>query len=388
MKGRDLLALGALVGCPIVTYAGYPALVWVAALLRPCPPVTRRNFEPSVTVVIAAHNEAALIGAKVRNVMELDYPSRQISVVVVCDGCTDETANAARAAGDSRLTVIELLRQRGKLAAIRAAIAHVGSDYIAFTDANAMLDGDALRHLVAPFADPTVVAVSGAKHVRGGPEAFYWRYERWLRTWESVSGSIAGADGALYAVRAAAIDASPKAGAADDLLISLRAAREGGRIAFAPRARTAEAASPSATGTLASRARTTSGALFALESLPELLQPGCRDLWWKLAGHKLLRIATPPAMVAGAIAFAGPKLAWGTRPLAGAAGFALLATLVAIRFFSQFGRLTALMRYAVLANLAALVGLGRYISRRPIDAWTPARERDSGPTGCSRRLWN
>ena len=329
MKRRDLLALGALVGCPIATYAGYPTLVWVAAVLRPRPYATRPNFEPSVAVVIAAHNEAALIGAKVRNVMELDYPSGQISVVVVCDGCSDETANMARAAGDSRLIVIELPRQRGKLAAIRAAIAHVRSEYIAFTDANAMLDGDALRHLVAPFADPTVVAVSGAKHVRGGPEAIYWRYERWLRTWESVSGSIAGADGALYAVRAAAIDASRKAGAADDLLISLRAAREGGRIVLAPRARTTEAASPSATGTLASRTRTISGALFALESLPELLQPGCGDLWWKLAGHKLLRVATPPAMVAGAVALVGRALGLGisascegggTRAVGGAGG--------------------------------------------------------------------
>jgi len=388
MKRRDLLALGALVGCPIATYAGYPTLVWVAAVLRPRPYATRPNFEPSVAVVIAAHNEAALIGAKVRNVMELDYPSRQISVVVVCDGCSDETANMARAAGNSRLTVIELPRQRGKLAAIRAAIAHVRSEYIAFTDANAMLDGDALRHLVAPFADPAVVAVSGAKHVRGGPEAIYWRYERWLRTWESVSGSIAGADGALYAVRAAAIDASRKAGAADDLLISLRAAREGGRIVLAPRARTTEAASPSATGTFASRTRTISGALFALESLPELLQPGCGDLWWKLAGHKLLRVATPPTMVAGAVALVGRVSAWGSLPLARAAGLALLAALVAIRCLSRLGRLRALMRYAVLANLAALVGLARYISRRPIDAWTPARERDSGPAGCSRRLRN
>lgn len=373
MKTRRLIGLSALLGFPLAAYAGYPALVWAAAILRPRPHLTDHNHEPFVTVLIAAHNEAALIGAKVRNVFEQDYAPGKYTCTVVCDGCTDDTADAARAAGDERLQVIELPRQRGKLAAIRAALRHTSGEVIAFTDANVLLERDALRHLVAPLADPAVAAVSGAKHVGDGPEAAYWRYERWIRAHESASGSIAGADGALYAVRATGVDASACAGAADDLLISLRAARAGGRIVFAPRARAIEAPSPGNGQGFAARTRTISGALFALESLPGFLSATRGDLWWKLFGHKLLRIATPLVMAAGLALVAFPRSPAQRRVWS--SSLVLAATLVAFPTSSQ---LVVWTRYALLANLAALAGLARYIIRRPIDAWTPARERAGG----------
>ncbi len=376
MRPRHLLGLGGLIVFPLVTYAGYPALVWAVARLRPRTYSADRGHRPHVTFVIAAHNEASLIGAKVRDTLELDYPLSHLECIVVCDGCDDDTAASALAAGDSRLQVIEIPRHGGKLAAIRVAIPHARGEVIAFTDANSRLDRDALRHLVAPFADPAVVVVSGAKQVRDGPEAIYWRYERWIRTYESATGSIAGADGSLYAARADAVDASSRPGAADDLLISLRGARAGGRIVFAPGAKTTEAALPSAAGAFAARTRTTSGGLFALESLPELFHPRRGDLWWKLVGHKLLRIAAPPVMAAGAVALTAPLSRRPRRAWGGALGLAL--ALVAAQAGSRLGPVWDLVRFAVLANLSAVVGLVRYIARRPIDAWSPVRGGDAG----------
>ena len=373
MKARRLLGLGSLIGFPLATYLGYPALVWAASILRPRPFVTDPTFRPPVTFVIAAHNEAALIGAKVRNILDLDYPPDRIDCIVACDGCTDDTADIARAAGDRRLQVIELPLQQGKLAAIRAALPHAHGEITAFTDANAILDRDALRHLVAPLADSSVAVVSGAKQVRDGPEAIYWRYERWIHTCESASGSIPGADGALYAVRATAVDASARAGAADDLLISLRAAQTAARIVFAPEAHTLELPTPGAQRTFTSRTRTISGALFALESLPGLLRPTRGDLSWKLAGHKLLRIATPPVMAAGALALAVPGRRAPPRTWAAVAALGLAAALLASRTRGRHRRASELARYMLLANLAALAGLARFIARRPIDAWSPAR---------------
>jgi len=380
VKARSLLGLGALVGAPLAAYAGYPALVWMAASLRPRPYLTDKNHEPSVTVVIAAHNEAELIGAKVRNVFELGYAPGKFTCTIVCDGCTDDTADAARAAGDERLRVIELPRQRGKLAAIRAALPHARGKVIAFTDANVLLEQDALRHLVAPLADPSVAVVSGAKHIGAGPEATYWRYERWIRALESASGSIAGADGALYAVRATSIDASPCAGAADDLLISLRATRAGRRIVFAPRARATEAPSPGVSQGFTARTRTTSGALFALESLPGILCDMRGDLWWKLVGHKLLRIATPLVMAAGLALLALPRSP--ARRWVRSSCLGLVAAL------PVGGRLVAWIRYALLANLAALAGLSRFVTRRPIDAWSPARGGEGDATSAVHRALN
>lgn len=374
MTPRRLLGLGALIGVPLATYVGYPTLVWAAAILRPRPFVTDSMHRPPVTFVIAAHNESAEIGAKIRSILNLDYAADNLDCIVACDGCTDDTAAVARAAGDARLHVVELSRQQGKLAAIRAALPHVRGEIIAFTDANAILEEDALRHLVLPFADSDVVVVSGAKQVRAGPEAIYWRYERWIRTRESSSGSVAGADGALYAVRAAAVDASTRAGAADDLLISLRAAQTGGRIVFAPNARTTESASPGTIRAFAARTRTVSGALFALESTPHLLRPTRNDLWWKLTGHKLLRIAAPLLMAVGAIVLTVPLpqvriTAW-TAVASLAPALALL--LIPSSDFVRSAQRVA--RYALAANLAVLAGLARFVARRPIDAWTPQRQ--------------
>ena len=375
MKARRRLGLGAVIGLPLATYVGYPALVWAASILRPRPFVTDPTYRPPVTFVVAAHNEAALIGAKVHNILRLNYPPNRVACIVACDGCTDDTADIARAAGDRRLQVIELPLQQGKLAAIRAALPHARGEITVFTDANAILDGDALRHLVAPLADSSVAVVSGAKQVRNGPEAAYWRYERWIRAREGSSGSIPGADGALYAVRATAVDASACAGAADDLLISLRAAQTAGRIVFAPDARSFEMPTLDVASTVAARTRTVSGALFAMASLPGLFRPWRRDLWWKLAGHKLLRIATPPVMAAGALALAVPGRRAPFRTWAAVAALGLAAVLLASRTRGRHRRAWELARYMLLANLAALAGLARFIARRPIDAWSPARPK-------------
>ena len=373
MNIRRQLGLGALLGFPLAAYAGYPALVWAAAILRPRPHLTDPNYQPLVTVVIAAHNEAELIGAKVGNVFEQDYAPGKCTCIVACDGCTDGTADAARAAGDDRLKVIELPRQRGKLAAIRAALAHVRGEVIAFTDANVLLERDALRHLVAPLADPSVAAVSGAKHIGTGPEATYWRYERWIRALESASGSIAGADGALYAVRALSVDATACAGAADDLLISLRAAESAGRIVIAPGARATEPAMPITGKSLTARVRTTSGALFAVASLPGVLGPSSGDLWWKLAGHKLLRIAAPPVMTAGAITLVVSARQSRIRASSTMWVLGLALAVLAVSTSHSLGTAVQVARYALLANLAALIGLARFIARRPIDSWKPVR---------------
>lgn len=388
MKARKFFGLTALIGFPLATYAGYPALVWAMAMVRPRAHASDPNHAPLVTVVIAAHNEATLIGAKVANTLEQRYPPNRIACIVVCDGCTDDTASAARSAGDARLQVIELPRQKGKLAAIRAALSHASGEIIVLTDANTMLRRDALRHLAAPFADPTVAVVSGVKQVADGPESLYWRYEFWIRSKESASGSIAGADGALYAVRAHAIDASACAGAADDLLISLRAARAAGRLVLAPRAVTSEEPTSTVVHSLLARSRTTSGALFALAGLPSVYRAWRDDLWWKLAGHKLLRIATPAVMLAGAAVLAGPLTASQARTWIKVAVVGVAAVLPAARTNGRLRRIGDLACYAALANVAALVGLARFVARRPIDAWSPVRLSDSRAGGTPQRSLN
>ena len=162
---------------------------------------------PRVSLIIAAHDEQAVIGAKVANALALDYPRELLQVIVACDGCTDATAQQARDA-DADL-VLELTRA-GKIAAQDAAVARASGEIVAFSDANALWQANALGELVGAFADPRVGYACGRVHFTRDPpasaqatnqEGLYWRYEMALRARESRLRSITAGNGAIYATR-------------------------------------------------------------------------------------------------------------------------------------------------------------------------------------------
>jgi cellulose synthase/poly-beta-1,6-N-acetylglucosamine synthase-like glycosyltransferase len=170
-----------------------------------------REEPPRVSLIVAAHHEQAVIGAKVENALALDYPRELLEVIVACDGCADATAERARAAGAD--LVLELPRG-GKIAAQDAAVERASGQIVAFSDANAQWEPDALRELVGAFADPRVGyacgrvrfvrrASPGAREGRGATnqEGVYWRYEMALRARESRLASVTAGNGAIYATR-------------------------------------------------------------------------------------------------------------------------------------------------------------------------------------------
>lgn len=159
-----------------------------------------------VSLIVAAHDEQAVIGAKVANVLALDYPRELLQVVVACDGCSDATAEDARRAGAD--LVLELPRG-GKIAAQDAAVERASGEIVAFSDANSLWAPDALGELVGAFADPQVGYACGqVRFVQSADgtqatnqEGVYWRYEMALRARESRLGSITAGNGAIYATR-------------------------------------------------------------------------------------------------------------------------------------------------------------------------------------------
>ena len=147
------------------TYVGYGLLAALLVRLRgdrPAPAPFAEADLPAITVVVAAYNEAAWIEEKVRTTLALDYPADKLRLLVVADGSTDGTEALARAAGAE---VLFEPARNGKVAAMNRAMVHVTTPLVAFTDANARLAPDALRHLVAPFAEAEVGAVAGEKRV-------------------------------------------------------------------------------------------------------------------------------------------------------------------------------------------------------------------------------
>jgi cellulose synthase/poly-beta-1,6-N-acetylglucosamine synthase-like glycosyltransferase len=197
------------VGLVLYAHVGYPVVLGLLAWLRGRTPGSRARARqpvddelPSVSVIVAAYAEQDVIAGRVANLRALDYPPRLIELIVVCDGSPDETASRARQAGAD--LVLELPRG-GKIRAQDAAVERAAGDIVAFSDANVTWEPDALRRLVAPFADPRVGYVCGEVQLldaRGSnQEGLYWRYELALRALESRVRSITGGNGAIYATR-------------------------------------------------------------------------------------------------------------------------------------------------------------------------------------------
>jgi glycosyltransferase involved in cell wall biosynthesis len=199
------------------THAGYPTAMGVLARLRPRP-VRRENVTPSVALVVSAHDEEAVIGRRVANLLRLDYPAERLEIVVASDGSNDGTDEIVEeiAAREPRVRLLPCPRE-GKVAAQHRSVRETSSDVLAFTDANTEWKPDALRMLVRNLADPEVGYVCGQLRLESPDganlEGLYWRYEVWVREQESACSSITAGNGAIYAVRREAyVEDDPKFG--------------------------------------------------------------------------------------------------------------------------------------------------------------------------------
>jgi cellulose synthase/poly-beta-1,6-N-acetylglucosamine synthase-like glycosyltransferase len=187
------------------THVGYPGVVTALAWVRRRP-VAKADQTPSVSVVVAAHDEEAVIERRIANLLELDYPADRIEIVVASDASTDGTDELVEVAS-RREQCVRLVRcpRGGKVAAQNLAVRETTREIVAFSDANAVWDRQAIRKLARNFADPEVAYVCGrvelAPPAGVNREGAYWRYELFLRERESALGSVTGGNGSIYAVR-------------------------------------------------------------------------------------------------------------------------------------------------------------------------------------------
>ena len=290
----------------VYVYAGYPILL--AVLRRVAKhPVAKRPIEPTVSLLVAAYNEADVIEAKIRNALELDYPADRLEIAIACDGPNDgTTAIAQRVAaqiGGGRVRVFAYPVNRGKLHALNDTIPQLTGDIVAFSDASSMLAPDAMRLLVANFADEDVGAASGVYRVLRGDEAalgkqedFYWKYETYLKLAEADVGSILGCHGSLYAIRRA-LYPFPKPGTInDDYVIPMRILSRGYRVAYEPAAVAYEEAAEM--GGFSRRVRIMTGNFEQLREMKALIRPLRPGPLFFFLSHKAGRLVVPIAMLA------------------------------------------------------------------------------------------
>jgi cellulose synthase/poly-beta-1,6-N-acetylglucosamine synthase-like glycosyltransferase len=302
-------------------YAGYPAIAAVRARLRRALP-HRGAVRPTVSILVVAYNEEDRIEARIENLLALDYPRDRVEIVIGSDGSTDATVDRARRYERFGVRVHAFPDRRGKPAVLDDLVPRLRGEIVMFADARQRFEASTLRALVENFADPTVGAASGELIIdapaEGAPAgqgaAFYWRYEKFIRSAESRCDSTVGATGAIYAIRRSLFEPIPADTLLDDVLIPLRIVRRGYRVVFDPAARAYDRASSTARQEFARKARTIAGnfQLFARERW--LFDPRCNRLWFATMSHKALRLAIPllhvAVLVGNALAAHVPPYGW------------------------------------------------------------------------------
>jgi cellulose synthase/poly-beta-1,6-N-acetylglucosamine synthase-like glycosyltransferase len=373
-------------------YAGYPLALWILGRLRPRPR-QRAPLEPVLSVIVAAHDEVAVIADKVADVLASEYPAPLLELIVASDGSQDGTVQAAHRAGATR--VLDLPRV-GKLSALNRAAEVSSGEILVFTDADSRFERRTLRELVSNFADQQVGGVAGnvvryveedGRSVARG-EGLYWRYERVIKRLEDRVGSVVSASGHLYAVRRSFFAPSEHTAGTDDFVISSQIVRAGARLAFDERA-IVLVATPEAGGTeLRRKVRVMNRGLRAALALGDALLPTRTGLYAvEVVFHKLLRRFVAfllLALLASSAVLAARDPAWWIA-LAPQLGFYALAAAGALLARSRWGRLKPLWipYFFCLANGAAALAVLSLLAGVRFERWEPVDMRGSARGGAA-----
>ena len=286
-------------GLMFLAYPGYPLLL---ACLRPQQtPPPAEGAALRVAVVLVVRNEAERIAARLRNV--LDCAQEISEVIVVCDGCTDDTAARASAVGHPAILVIDRAEPCGKPSGVNNGVQTSKADVVVLCDARQRFERETLPRLVRWFADPDTGAVSGALEIEAASSSSgrgvdaYWRLEKLIRQMESDMDSCVGCTGAVYAVRRSCFQPMPEDTLLDDVVVPMLIAAQGKRVRFDPEARAFDPQTLDGGKEKRRKVRTLAGNFQMMARYPRWLLPWGHRLWWKLLLHKYLRLAGPWLLV-------------------------------------------------------------------------------------------
>ncbi|MCC6411244.1 MAG: glycosyltransferase family 2 protein [Saprospiraceae bacterium] len=377
------------------TYAGYGLLLMLLLRFRrrsigePSPADTGQSH---IDVVVCAFNEAGILESKLNNTCSLDYPHGKMHLVVVTDGSydgTDLVAGSFNPPAGMRYTHLHQPVRQGKIAAFHRAMEVSSSPIVVSSDANTMLNREALKLLVAPFNNPSIGAVAGEKRIvvadrddaSASGEGLYWRYESALKRMDANLWSVVGAAGELFAFRREAFEVVPEDTIIEDFFLSMRIAQKGWRVAYEPNAVAIETASASVSEELKRKVRIAAGGWQAMSRLLPLLNVfRYGTLSFQYISHRVLRWTLAPTALP-VLYFSNLWLAWS---LGG--GWILFFVLQTLFYFAAVaGRLLEkksikmkmlfVPYYFCIMNYAAIAGFVRWIRGRQSVLWERAERR-------------
>jgi cellulose synthase/poly-beta-1,6-N-acetylglucosamine synthase-like glycosyltransferase len=367
----------------LYTYVGYPLLLALASLLR-SRPVQRKECAPTVSVIITAYNEERDLKAKLENTLALDYPAQLLEVIVASDCSTDRTDDIAREFSARGVRLHRQPERLGKTAAQNSAVEQAGGEIILFSDATTLYRPDVLRAIMPSFADPTVGCVAGRliyvdptdSSVGHGARS-YWGYETFLKRHESRVCSLIGASGCLYAVRRSAYVPLYHE-ACSDFIIATKMVEQGLRAVYEPDAVCTEETNRRTDKEFRMRVRVIAQTFTDLWRHRAMLNPLRSGFYAvQLLSHKVMRYLVPFFLI---LIFAA------TVVLAFRSGFYLVALVAQLGCYlcalaswvleraGLHNRFLALPQYFVLANVASVMALYKFLRGERYARWEPIRE--------------
>lgn len=369
----------------LYTYIGFPLITWLRGAMFPRAFRTAEIF-PEVSVLIAAHNEESSIGAKVSNMLALDYPADRLQIVVVSDGSTDRTMEILRTFNTPRVISLDLPRG-GKAAALNSGVRHCTGEVLVFSDANSVFDQNALRALVAPFADTSVGGVAGdQRYLKGGSrsaadagERSYWNFDRLMKVWQSRAGNVTSATGAIYAIRRSLFRTVPE-GVTDDFATSTQVIAQGYRLVFAPDAAAYEPVASSSGVEFGRKVRIITRGLRGVLQMRRLLNPLRHGFYSiQLFSHKVLRrqmVFPLLLMLITSILLARTSPVYLLAAI-GQVSFYGVAAVGCVFNGTKFGRrkLISIPFFFCLVNFACVIATIHSLTGQRVVVWNPQRAK-------------
>ena len=291
----------------VYTYVGYGAVLYIILKVKniffrrettPILPLDPQLL-PDVTLMICAYNEADVIEEKMQNIRALNYPQDKLCVMWVTDGSNDNSNELLQAYPEVKLVYSP--ERKGKAAAMQHGLQENKAEYVIFTDANTMLNADAIREIVRQFMKKNVSCVSGEKRVAARHagqataegEGVYWKYESMLKRWDSELYSAMGAAGELFAVRMSHYLPAPSNALLDDFMMSMLILKDGHRIAYTNEAYATEYGSASTAEESKRKRRIAAGGLQSIWWLRSLMNPfAYPKVAFQYVSHRVLRWST------------------------------------------------------------------------------------------------
>lgn len=374
------------------TYIGYGLLLFllikvkkIVGAMRQVPQV---GYTPTVTVIVAAYNEAYIIEEKILNSLALEYPVDKIRFIFITDGSTDSTNEIILKY--PIITGMHRPERSGKIAAVHRAMLAIQSEIVVFTDANTMLNKEAILYLCRHYADATVGAVAGEKRVQiedhadaTAGEGFYWKYESKLKKWDSELHSVVGAAGELFSIRTKLYEPVASDTILDDFMISMNIALKGFRIVYEPEAYALEKASADTGEELKRKIRIAAGGVQSTIRLKSLLLPFKQPiLSFEFISHRILRWVVTPYLMLVVVVLNGMLFV--------RYGFYSIYGLIAIAQFFFYGasflgwqlakkqvkvKMFFIPYYFCLMNYAVIAGLFRYYFGTQTVLWEKAKRK-------------